>query len=47
MIWYKLMLTLETMTIWLLMRRLGYFEGLTINPKSIKQKVERNRNMKE
>lgn len=43
MIWYKAMLTLETMTIWMLMRKHGYFEGLTLNPKSIKRVADLNR----
>ncbi len=42
MIWYKIMLTLETMTIWLLLRKHGYFDGLTLNPKSIKRRVDRD-----
>jgi hypothetical protein len=41
------MLTLETVTIWLLLRKHGYFEGLTINPKSIKRKVERDEDLAE
>ena len=40
MIWYKAMLTIETLTIWALMRKHGYFKGLTANPKSIMRKVE-------
>ncbi len=42
MIWYKIMLTLETMTIWLLLRKHGYFDGLTLNPKSIKRRDNRD-----
>ena len=43
MFWYKLIITLQAWTIWVLFRRIGYFDGLSWNPVSIKKRVKQLR----
>jgi hypothetical protein len=39
---YKVIFTIQTISIWLLLRKHGYFEGLSLRPSSIKAKIREN-----